>query len=156
MMNGGTLDMTWEDCGGAGSHVKVTDVQPPKFPLGQTTTISGNGDLDEDQTGGTFEMTMTGMGSAVLLQNCNGDASVAKECDIALGPIKVGSLKFNPFTFPMKAGKITGAPKIDLTLSSAVPSFATNTNTTFQTHDEKGDAVICVNIYTKPEASTAS
>lgn len=153
IVNGGTLDMTWEDCratGLSGAHVTVTDVQPPTFQLGDTTTIAGAGDLDETETEGTFEMTMTGVGGAVLLNNCNGDASQKKECDIALGPIKTGSLSFQGFEFPIKAGKIAGVPKIDLTLGAAVPSFAASTNTTLLTKNAAGEPVICVHIYTKP------
>ena len=49
------------------SQVRVTSVQPTTIPLGVETVISGSGDLNADQSGGTYTMTMKGVGDVDLL-----------------------------------------------------------------------------------------
>ena len=51
---GGTLKLTWSDCGDASTHAKVTGLTPDTITLGQMTTVSGTGTLDEAVTGGSF------------------------------------------------------------------------------------------------------
>merc|ERR1712070_256225 len=45
---GGTLAVTWEDCGA--QHATVTDVVPASISTGTTATITGAGVVDEDVT----------------------------------------------------------------------------------------------------------
>merc|ERR1719454_291873 len=92
---------------------------------------------------------MTGAGGVKLL-DCNGDASQAQSCDVnapLLG--KVGSLAYQPVSFPIKAGDISGIPKVGVTLKAGLPAALEATTTTLQVTGSDGDKVICVKIMTK-------
>jgi len=56
---GGTLAITWEDCGDTSTHGKVTDLEPKSITIGQPGTMTGTGTVDEDVSGGTFEIDVT-------------------------------------------------------------------------------------------------
>ena len=114
------------------------------------TTISGEGDLKSDQTGGSFTLTMKGVGGVSLLHDCGGDAAAKKVCDIGLGPIKVGTLTYPGLTFPFEAGHITGVPKVELYLPNGIPSFALSTDTKLEVKSSDGSNMICVDLKTKP------
>jgi hypothetical protein len=144
------LSLTWEDCGNGQAHATVTKVTPDALTLGVTTTIAGEGDLKDDVDGGSMEMTMEGVGGVALLSNCKGDAKDATTCQIGLGPVKVGKLAYGGLAFPQKAGHVTNIPQIDLTLPSGLPSFATETTTTFKVTSTDGSPMICAKIMTKP------
>merc|ERR1719181_1738586 len=60
------LSVTWEDCG-SGADAKITSLSPDTIELGATTAFTGAGDLSKDITGGTYKMTMTGVGGVSLL-----------------------------------------------------------------------------------------
>merc|ERR1712125_121134 len=145
-----TLALSFQDCGDSSTDAKVTDVEPKSLPSGSTTVVTGSGTLKTDVTGGTYSMTMTGVGGLKLL-DCSGDASQAQTCDVK-APIfgKVGSLGYQPVSFPIKAGDITGIPKVAVTLSSSLPASLESTTTTLKVTGSDGTGVICVNIMTKP------
>merc|ERR1712232_1254153 len=44
---GGTLKITWKDCGDASTHAKVTGLQPNTITMGKTNTVTGSGTTDE-------------------------------------------------------------------------------------------------------------
>merc|ERR1711934_720405 len=117
------IALTFKDCG-VSAHAKVTDVQPHKLTLGGTVKITGTGILDADVTGGTYEMSMKGIGGVSLLSNCKGDASKDNTCTVGLGPIKLGTLSFQGVKFPVKKGNIEGVPTVELTLPASLPGFA--------------------------------
>ena len=127
----------------------MTDVEPKAIALGTTTTLTGSGDLDSDQAGGHFTMTMTGVGGVSLLHDCSGDSAVDKTCQIALGPIRVGTIKYGGVTFPQKAGHIVGVPQVQITLPKGLPSFALTTTTTLRATSLDGSPMMCNNIHTK-------
>merc|ERR1712072_1158580 len=54
--NGGILKLAYQDCGAA--HGKVTGLSPSTLTLGQKTTVTGSGSVDEAVTDGTFEMNI--------------------------------------------------------------------------------------------------
>jgi len=138
------LALSFQDCGDSSTDVVVTDVEPKSLPTGSTTLVSGSGSLKKDVTGGTYSMTMTGVGGIKLL-DCNGDASQAQSCDVK-APLfgKVGSLAYQPVNFPIKAGDITGIPKVGVTLNAGLPAQLESTTTTLQVTGSDGDKVICV------------
>ena len=111
----------------------VKDVVPKTIAAGSTTTITGSGSLKKDITGGSYEMRMTGVLSSVLVKNCNGDASKANTCDI-VAPLlgKVGTIAYQPVTFPIKAGDISGVPKVAVTLKAGLPASLETTTTTLK------------------------
>ena len=153
--NGDTLTLTWKDCGDASTLAKVTDVAPLTVTLGETTTISGSGDLSKTVAGGTFSLGMTGLGGAQLVnpKKCKGDASQSASCKVGLGPISVGTMAYGGVTFPVAAGHVDGLVKDALTLAKGIPDFATKTTTTLKVADTDGTPMICVEIFSAP-AST--
>merc|ERR1719265_1368318 len=40
-LSGGSLKLTWQDCGDSSTHTKITAVTPSSLTLGATTTITG-------------------------------------------------------------------------------------------------------------------
>merc|ERR1719197_2331228 len=152
----GSLAVSFHDCGDASTDVVVKDVTPKTIMAGSTTTITGSGSLKKDITGATYTMTMTGVLSTVLVKDCSGDAGQAKTCDI-VAPLlgKVGTLAYQPVTFPIKAGDISGVPKVDVTLRAGLPASLETTKTTLKVTASNGDKLICVNIMTK-SATTSS
>jgi len=152
----GKLAVSFTDCGDASTDAVVKDVTPKTITAGSTTTITGSGSVKKDIAGGSYSMTMTGVLSSVLVKNCNGDASKANTCDI-VAPLlgKVGTLAYQPVTFPIKAGDISGVPKVDVTLRAGLPASLETTKTTLKVTASNGDKLICVNIMTK-SATTSS
>merc|ERR1712176_480871 len=153
-VNSGSLAVTFKDCGDADTDAVVKDVVPKFIQAGATTTITGSGSLKRDVTGGSYTMDMTGVLGAVLVKNCKGDAGQANTCDIE-APLfgKVGSLSYQPATFPIKAGDISGVPKVGVTLKAGLPSSVESTTTTLRVTGADGDKVICVKIMTKAASS---
>jgi hypothetical protein len=152
---GSTLDITFKDCGDSSYKAKVTDVTPHTLTLGTMATITGTGTLSEDISDGTFDMKMTGVMGVTLL-SCNGDASKSQSCDIKAPIIgKLGSVGFQGVTFPIKAGTLSGVPKVEINLPSKLPSVGESTTTTLNVATKSGDKVICVEIMTKPSAKAA-
>merc|ERR1719262_97554 len=155
LTHAGNLAVSFHDCGDASTDVVVKDVAPKTIAAGSTTTITGSGSLKKDLTGATYTMTMTGVLSTVLVKDCSGDAGQAQTCDI-VAPLlgKVGSLAYQPVTFPIKAGDITGIPKVAVTLKSGLPASLETTTTTLKVTASNGDNAICVQIMTKAAAAS--
>jgi hypothetical protein len=151
----GTLAVSFNDCGDASTDAVVKDVVPKTITAGATTTITGSGSLKKDIAGGSYDMKMTGVLSSVLVKNCNGDASKANTCDI-IAPLlgKVGTLAYQPVTFPIKAGDISGVPKVAVTLRAGLPASLETTTTTLKVTASNGDKLICVQIMTKSAATS--
>jgi hypothetical protein len=149
----GTLAVSFSDCGDASTDAVVKDVVPKTITAGSTTTITGSGSLKKDITGGSYDMRMTGVLSSVLVKNCNGDASKANTCDI-VAPLlgKVGTIAYQPVAFPIKAGDISGVPKVAVTLRAGLPASLETTTTTLKVTASNGDKLICVQIMTKSAA----
>merc|ERR1719230_1856365 len=97
----GDLKLTWQDCGDAST--------PGSLTTGQTASMVGTGNLDEDVAGASFDVEMNGV---IHLLSCKGDASQSKTCNLPLG---AGKLTFNAMTFPIKKGQVQ--VKVDLTLT---------------------------------------
>jgi len=51
-VNGGTLKLSWSDCGDSSFHAKVTSLSPSSLTIGQKTHVIGQGHVDESVTGG--------------------------------------------------------------------------------------------------------
>ena len=146
---GSSLKLTWSDCSNGQAHAVVTSVTPDELPLGVTTLISGEGDLDADQSGGTFTMDIKGVGGVPLTTGCTGDSTQDKTCNIGLGPISVGTIKFKGVP-PQKAGHVTGVPQFELMLPKGLPDFATASETTLRITAPDGSPTLCVKVNTAP------
>eukprot|EP00658_Telonema_sp_P-2_P064932 TRINITY_DN54297_c0_g1_i1.p2 TRINITY_DN54297_c0_g1~~TRINITY_DN54297_c0_g1_i1.p2 ORF type:complete len:199 (+),score=46.40 TRINITY_DN54297_c0_g1_i1:144-740(+) len=149
-----SLAVTWKDCG-VNADAKILTVTPSSIALGATTTLTGTGTLNKQVTGGTFTMTMTGIGGLKLV-DCSGDASKAQSCDIKVLGLKLGSLDFAGVTFPVPAGPTSGIPKISVTLPKNLPASASSTTTDVTVTDTAGNQMMCITVDTKPAAMAAS
>jgi hypothetical protein len=146
----GSLTLTWADCGGGATHASVTSVTPASIPLGETTMISGEGELDADRSGAdTMTLDMTGVGGVSLVSNCAGDAREDKTCNIGLGPISVGTIKFHGIP-PQKAGHVSGVPQMELTLPAGLPDAAATAETTLKITGPDASPVLCVKVNVSP------
>lgn len=149
----GELAVTWKDCG-VSADAKVTEVTPDTIVLGGTTNFAGSGELTaKDITGGTYEMSMSGVGGIALLGNCKGDASTSATCNIGVGPVKIGTAKFGGVSFPVKKGDVALPNLVAVTLPTGLPSFALSTTTTLKVNDQDGAQALCVQIMTKPKSA---
>merc|ERR1712190_660721 len=74
------LDLTWADCGQGATHAKITGFTPDSLTLGQQTTMTGTGQLDESVSGAAFDLQMVGAIGKLL--TCDGDASQSKTCSL--------------------------------------------------------------------------
>merc|ERR1712151_224845 len=138
------LKLTWSDCGDSSTHTKITSFTPSSITTGQKATMTGTGNLDEDVTGASFDLEMK---TAVGTVSCKGDASQSKTCSL---PLKVGSLTFEPMSFPIKKGSTS--VKVDLSLVGALPGMLAKTDTTVTAIASNGDKLFCLNIKSAPAA----
>merc|ERR1712072_888444 len=75
--NGGTLKLSWSDCGAG--HGKVTGLSPNSLTLGQKTTVTGTGNIDEALSGGTFDIHVQ---AGFVSKEYSGDICKAKTFDV--------------------------------------------------------------------------
>lgn len=138
------LSLTWKDCGGATTKAKITGFTPSSITLGQKTTLTGTGDLSEDVTGASFDLTMTGALGATLA-HCTGDASASQTCHLPMG---TGSLTFEAMKFPLAPGKVQ--VKVDIDLISSLPTALEKTKTITKATATNGDELFCMEIDSAP------
>merc|ERR1712139_290466 len=139
LVQGKELALTWNDCGGASAKTKITGFSPTSIALGQKTKMVGKGDLSEEVTGATFDLTMTG--AIGRLPHCSGDASVSKTCSLPLG---TGSLTFEAMKFPIAPGKVP--VNVDINLSSSLPTALAKTKVITKATAKNGDELFCIEI----------
>merc|ERR1712178_541810 len=60
MVEGGSLNLKWTDCGDSSYHAKVTGLSPTILSIGSKTTITGSVNVGEQVTGGAFTITAKG------------------------------------------------------------------------------------------------
>jgi hypothetical protein len=134
---GTVVNLKWSDCGDASTHAKITDLSPATVTIGQKTTLTATATLDKDIADGNFEMKLTGMG--ITLMDCKGDASVSKTCQMPFGS---GSMTWDAFTYPMKAGTIKTTTELLINSMSGISSTTTLVNVT----TSSGDKVSCAKV----------
>jgi len=141
-IEGGTVALTWKDCGDSTSHAKITDLTPKTLNIGRRTTITGTGIVDADVESATFEAHL-GLTAGLTLLECSGDASQRKRCSF---PLNTGSLAFDGLSFPLKAGKqdIT----MELQISRLIPSSLVKTTTNLVAVSSSGQKIFCINVFT--------
>jgi hypothetical protein len=133
------LSLSWKDCGSASAKTKITSFSPSSITLGQKTTMTGQGDVSEDVSGASFDLTMTGAIGRLL--HCAGDASVSKKCSLPLG---TGSLTFEAMKFPIASGTVP--VNVDISLSSHLPAALAKTKTITKATAKNGDELFCIEI----------
>merc|ERR1719453_2669748 len=114
-MAGGTLSITWQDCGDANTHGKATDVEPSTVDLGTETQMTGTGTLDKTVSGGTYDIEAKAAG--IIDQHFTGNNCEAKTFNLPLG---VGSISWDGLTCPQAAGDMSIGFKVQL--SATIPA----------------------------------
>jgi len=140
---GGTLAVTWEDCGA--QHATVTDLQPTTISTGTTETLTGTGTVDETVSSAHFTATVKAAG--VKLTSCEGDATADITCKLPLG---AGSIVVKKVSYPIAAGKV--AIPVDVTTSSLIPASLAKVDVEIRAQEQNGEDVICLNVHTTKQS----
>jgi len=139
-VKGGTLKLSWSDCGAA--HGKVTGISPNTLTLGTKTTVTGSGSVQEDVTGGTFEI---GVKAWPISKTYSGNLCEAKTFDMPMG---VGTVKWDGLSCPVKAGAVKVGT--DIQMSASLPSSLAKATISIKGKASNGDDLLCMNIQTAP------
>merc|ERR1711877_42116 len=99
---GGKLAVTWEDCGDASTHGKITDLQPTEITIGEDGTLTGTGTIDEELTDGSFTIELTA--SLGIKETYTGKACEAKTFNL---PLNLGTVSWGGLDCPVSPGKLT-------------------------------------------------
>jgi len=146
----GVVSLSYEDCGDASTHAKITGLTPSSVTLGKKTRITGKGILDKDITDGNFQTRTVYSGGD--LADCSGDAGKSQKCGLFGGLL--GSLTFDPLTFPVKKG--SSSVSVDLSLNPLIPAALAQTVTTVTASTKEGDKIFCMKVFTAPASSSNS
>lgn len=145
MMNGGSLKLTWKDCGDAETRGHVTGLSPDSIVLGQKTTVTGSGNLSAAATDGTFEMDFS---VSIIKKTFTGD--ICKPSTFPL-PFNLGSLTWDGMKCPLAPGSTSVAT--DISLSAAVPAKLAKAALQITAKAASGDKLLCMEVNTAPEAT---
>merc|ERR1719271_1404347 len=113
-LTGGSLKLSFSDCGDSTTHGHITTLQPTQVTLGTTTSLVGKGTVDEQITGASYAVDAKALGIKVFSHS--GDA--CKPDTIKL-PGGTGTINMKGFKCPIAKGNVE--LDLDLTLSSAIP-----------------------------------
>jgi len=142
----GTLKLAYQDCGAA--HGKVTGLSPNTLTLGQKTTVTGSGSVDEAVTDGTFEMHIK---ASILSKTCTGNICQPSTCPLPAG---VGSITWNGMKCPLAKGDVTVGT--DVMLSGALPPWAARATIGIKGKASTGDDLLCMTLSTAPAEESQS
>jgi len=146
----GAVSLSYEDCGDAKTHAKITGLTPSSVTPGQKTRITGHGVLDEDISDGTFHVTSSYSGG--YLADCTGDAGTSKKCGLMGGFL--GSLTYDGLSFPVKKG--SSSVSVDMHLAPLIPASLAVTTTNVTATTKGGDKIFCMEVFTKPASISNS
>jgi len=144
---GGTLGVTWSDCGA--KHAVVSDMQPLSIATGGTTTITGSGEVDEDVTSAHFTATVKALG--VKISSCSGDGTKDITCKLPAG---AGSIVVKALSFPIKAGTVK--IPVDVSTKSIIPASLEKVDVHIEATEQNSESVICLDVHTKKAMSVSA
>lgn len=142
-MQGGTLTLTWKDCGDASTHGKVTGLTPDSLALGTATTVTGSGNVDEAVTDGSFTITVK---AGLLDKKFSGDICTAQTFDLPLGS---GSITWDGMKCPLAVGPATVPTEIKM--AQQLPASLLKAQITISAKDSAGGNLLCMEIDTAPQ-----
>jgi hypothetical protein len=142
-VEGGNLKLNWKDCGDSSTHGKISGFSPSSLTLGQKTTATGTGSVDEAISGGTFDIAVK---AGIISKSFNGDLCAPKTFDLPLG---VGSVSWDGLKCPVAAGATSVSA--DINLSGSLPSSLAKAAITIKGQSSSGDKLLCMEIDTVPE-----
>jgi cathepsin B len=137
---GGSLAITWSDCGSASTHGKTTDVKPDSLPLGAETAITGTGTLDKVVSGGTYDMEVKA-GGGIIDTHFTGNNCEQKSFDLPLG---LGTLSWDGLSCPQAKGTVSIGFKTKL--ASALPPALATSTIALKAVDQDKEDTLCVNL----------
>merc|ERR1712048_154595 len=148
----GTLAITFSDCGDASTHGKCQDIEPKSLVLGQETDITGTGTVDEDVSGGNFEMKLNAAG--IISEDWKGDICKPASFDVKALGIKVGTVAWKGMACPIATG--AASVPLSVTLSSALPAAISTSTLALTAKDTSGADLLCVNIDLKKQVEASA
>lgn len=141
-VQGGTLKLTWSDCGDSSTHGKITGLTPGTLILGTKTVVTGSGTVDEQVTGGSVSATVK---ASIITKNFSGDICKPTTWNLPLG---VGSIAWSGLKCPVAAGAV--AVPTEIQMSSALPASLAKANIQIKGTSTSGDKLLCMSIATAP------
>jgi hypothetical protein len=140
-VNGGSLSLSWTDCGGSSTHAKTTDVQPSSLELGADTAIIGTGDLDKTVSGGTYNMELKA-GGGLIHSHFTGNTCEAKDFTLPLG---LGTLSWDGISCPMAAASGVNIG-FHTKLAASLPAALATSTIHVEAVDQDQEQVLCVDL----------
>jgi hypothetical protein len=139
---GGTLNLSWKDCGDSTYHGKVTSVSPSQLTLGDKTHVSGSGDLDEKVAGGSATISAT---AGPVKQSYDVDLCAGKTIDLPLG---LGHITWQGLSCPVASGTVSVG--VDVQLSSIIPAQLAKATIDLKAVTDTKDNLLCMELTTSP------
>jgi len=137
---GGTLKLTWEDCGDSSTHGKTDDVQPSEITIGEDATIVGTGSTDKQIDSGSFEMKLTA--SMGIKKTYEGKICEAQTFDMPLG---IGTVSWAGMDCPVAVGP--SEVKVGVHMASVLPARLAKADLALTALDQDGEQAVCVNTH---------
>jgi len=141
MVEGGNLNLKWTDCGDSSYHAKVKALSPTILPIGQKTTITGSGNVDEQVTGGAFTITA----KCGVTEHYSGDVCSSKVIKLPLG---VGTITWEGLKCPIAKGSVSVL--VDVQLASIIPSAFGYATIGLAAKGASGENLLCMSLETTP------
>jgi len=140
-VQGGTLKLDWSDCGDSSYHAKVQSLSPTALPIGQTTTVTGSGNTDEQVTAGGFQITAK---FGPVTEHYSGDVCSKKVFHL---PAFLGSITWNGLSCPVAKGLVRVG--VDVKLSAIIPAKLAKGDILIKAGDANSNGnLICLDIKT--------
>merc|ERR1711871_21649 len=139
MVEGGNLNLKWTDCGDSSYHAKVKALSPTILPIGQKTTITGSGNVDEQVTGSAFTITA----KFGVTEHYSGDVCSSKVIKLPLG---VGTITWEGLKCPVAKGDVSVA--VDVSLSRLIPAKLAKGTIEIKAAGASKENLICLDIDT--------
>jgi len=137
---GSAIPLSWNDCSDETYKTTIKSLTPDSVEIGAVTTITGTGTLLEDVSEDiNFEGQLE-----LKLEDCTGDAGQSKTCKF---PLNTGTIGFQGFEFPVKAGEIP--VEVDLKISKILPADALTSVAEISAVSASKGLIFCLNAYTK-------
>jgi len=148
-VSGGSLALTWEDCGDATYHGTITGLDKSSITLGEDTTVTGSGKVDEAVEGGDFKITAK---AGLITQNYEGKVCEAKEFDLPLG---LGKVNWKGLSCPAAKGDLSVG--VGLKLAAVIPAKLAKADVSVTaTGKTADDKLLCMNLHTSASTAGAS
>merc|ERR1719214_560215 len=145
MVDGGNLNLKWTDCGDSSYHAKVKALSPTVLPIGQKTTITGSGNVDEQVTGGAFTITA----KFGVTEHYSGDVCSSKVIKLPLG---VGTITWEGLKCPVAKGDVSVA--VNVSLSRLIPAKLAKGTIEIKAAGASKENLICLDIDTSAATQT--